>query len=1292
MERKKKFSLFQYLTLILLILTFLGRTEIAKAQVTVNSAVVQSSDDAEEEISSGSVNLTSSDLELTSDGGSNQWVGMRFQNITIPQGTVILSASIQFTVDETDSGSTSVQIWGHDADNSGTFTTTVNNISNRPRTTASVNWSTIPAWNTVGQAGTDQETPDLTSIVQEIVNRGGWASGNAMSFVISGSGERTAESYNGSSTQAPVLQIVANIPRDPLPTIVTNNNRALPFIYFMADNRSELYSVAPDPDASPLPVPTITNITYGGSPIVFSGEGGGFRSTDSQVYVFQGPEPTNSSDLYSIDPTTGVASLIKNNIVPGHVDGAEFWINNTTGEEMLVILYQNGTSGGADRIMAINPNASGTIPAWTEYSGYPVPLSGALTQADGISWNPDTAEFYVQNDNNVDYYTIDITTGVTTFDFTTSQGVDGEGITYAADGTNYIEDENNVGLGRTIFVVDTETGNLTPAAQLGSTGDVESIMGNLGSRNDAGDAPSSYGYAAHSLPVLTTTPVTIYLGAVDPDSENPFVNFSTGFSDDITGDDEDGVTSGGADLSGQILSRGQIKTLDIITNGAGVLNAWIDFNRDGDFDDLGEQIASDIVPSGGSITLNVLIPATASVGTSYARFRYSSDTGLGPGNSTASNGEVEDYQVVLKDEISCSPKFTLTEQIDYHSVHATSVIIDNSVGNENNALGNDDTTTATFNSSSDELVLEMGESINSGDAVTINGEDGDDFDIWVSPSAVGPWTQVGVNAQLDFTFNSPINWLYIRFMRGDGSGTEDLSYIEALKSTSTFICIPDNDEDGIPDRTDLDDDNDGIPDADELNTIINNNQPPCGGETALDFSATATLESGTPLSQGAVYRIANVAVGTDALITIVETFNATIPNIDNNTTEAASFKPQTSFNLPNIGDQAYVEYNIQFVTSGGSTPVVISKFFMNFNDIDGNANFGEQNWSDNPSNYTISNPSELTMTTDGSWVLGTAGTIDYPGSGNGNPQVNFSVNYNSKSEMSVRVGAVARVAGASATGRQHNIEFNCVTNYVNPVTYAMDNDSDGIANHLDLDADNDGIYDAVEANHLIMQTDGEISGPFGENGLSDLAETAPESGLINYTISNADGEDPPDYLDTDSDNDGCSDANEGYYNPNADAGDNEYYDTGNPPGTDAEGRVSSASYQVPADIDSNSIYDFREFDSPPSITIQPTDTTVCPGCTANFDVSASNTDKYQWQIWDGASWINVNDGGIYSGANSSSLTITPVSNAEDGNQYRVLLYNSIYICSEVISSTAILTVKVNTVITNRRITYRVSPN
>ena len=73
-------------------------------------------------------------------------------------------------------------------------------------TTAWVAWSP-PDWNSVGVAGPDQRTPDLSEIIQEIVDRTDWSPGNAIVIVITGSGRRTAESYNGSPAAAPLLHV-----------------------------------------------------------------------------------------------------------------------------------------------------------------------------------------------------------------------------------------------------------------------------------------------------------------------------------------------------------------------------------------------------------------------------------------------------------------------------------------------------------------------------------------------------------------------------------------------------------------------------------------------------------------------------------------------------------------------------------------------------------------------------------------------------------------------------------------------------------------------------------------------------------------------------------------------------------------------------------------------------------------------------------------------------------------------------------------------------------------------------
>jgi uncharacterized repeat protein (TIGR01451 family) len=136
---------------------------------------------------------------------------------------------------------------------------------------------------------------------------------------------------------------------------------------------------------------------------------------------------------------------------------------------------------------------------------------------------------------------------------------------------------------------------------------------------------------------------------------------NTAFSDGPAQDNgvvvNDGFTT--TTLHTESFIVGQNYTLDVTTAGTGVLNAWIDFNRDGDFDDAGEQIATNATPSSNLVSLNVPIPFGAVAGNTYARFRYSSVNSLGP-NSAASNGEVEDYAITL---IGAAPDLKLVKRV-----------------------------------------------------------------------------------------------------------------------------------------------------------------------------------------------------------------------------------------------------------------------------------------------------------------------------------------------------------------------------------------------------------------------------------------------------------------------------------------------------------------------------------------------------------------------------------------------------------------------------------------------------
>ena len=147
---------------------------------TVETIVQTGSDDAEQG-PSGGMDLVSTDLELVTDGTKVQRVGVRFANLQVPAGATISRAWIQFQTDEVSTDAAALTLRADDADNTPTYVGTNSNVSNRPATTASVAWNP-PAWNTVGARTAAQQTPDISSLVQAVVSRPGWAQGNALAL------------------------------------------------------------------------------------------------------------------------------------------------------------------------------------------------------------------------------------------------------------------------------------------------------------------------------------------------------------------------------------------------------------------------------------------------------------------------------------------------------------------------------------------------------------------------------------------------------------------------------------------------------------------------------------------------------------------------------------------------------------------------------------------------------------------------------------------------------------------------------------------------------------------------------------------------------------------------------------------------------------------------------------------------------------------------------------------------------------------------------------------------------
>ena len=167
------------------------------------------------------------------------------------------------------------------------------------------------------------------------------------------------------------------------------------------------------------------------------------------------------------------------------------------------------------------------------------------------------------------------------------------------------------------------------------------------STQDYGDAPTNnyptllvQNGARHT--VIVNPPIR--LGALIDIDANGQPN-SNASGDDVnppTSDDEDGVTIPSP------LMAGQVNTIQVSASINGFLNAWLDYNGDGDWADAGEQIFVNNALAAGVNSRAISVPSTATLGATFARFRFTTNaiTGLSF-TGAVNNGEVEDYPVQI---------------------------------------------------------------------------------------------------------------------------------------------------------------------------------------------------------------------------------------------------------------------------------------------------------------------------------------------------------------------------------------------------------------------------------------------------------------------------------------------------------------------------------------------------------------------------------------------------------------------------------------------------------------------
>ena len=369
-----------------------------------------------------------------------------------------------------------------------------------------------------------------------------------------------------------------------------------------------------------------------------------------------------------------------------------------------------------------------------------------------------------------------------------------------------------------------------------------------------------------------------------------------------------------------------------------------------------------------------------------------------------------------------------------------------------------------------------------------------------------------------------------------------------------LVLGTDSDGDGIPDSTDIDDDDDGILDQDEqcLTFLLDGTSfesytgtfpPGSPANRNSPFPNTSTAPPFTSVNgDGEVWSSSQGPQGTTFTPYQGFYFIELLTN-DASANDASYWNESTLGTNPNYDRIMVIEnvypnrtYNIEYFhkeggrfvathAGGGATLLQIQS--MN-------------------TNYAVNNIS--TPTAD--WTSNT-------------------VSFTTDSQTT----RVAILFSAYSPGVNSSIQLDAIT-MSDPISCNNDVDSDGIPNGLDLDSDNDGIYDVIESGNEALDTnfDGIINGldeGFVDSDLNGASDATESNILID---SDSDG--TIDAFELDSDNDGCSDSEEaGYTDPDSDG-----ILGGSPVTQDSKGKVTSGTdgYTTPQDLNADSTFDYRD--------------------------------------------------------------------------------------------------------------------
>ncbi|QPH38867.1 Ig-like domain-containing protein [Pedobacter endophyticus] len=347
------------------------------------------------------------------------------------------------------------------------------------------------------------------------------------------------------------------------------------------------------------------------------------------------------------------------------------------------------------------------------------------------------------------------------------------------------------------------------------------------------------------------------------------------------------------------------------------------------------------------------------------------------------------------------------------------------------------------------------------------------------------------------------------------------SYPGNLQCPAATASDPDTDGDGVPDSVDIDDDNDGILDVNEgvtksANAIVN-------GNFGTDETSGGNLANWNTNGTGTNPPDHNWIAGGGGAVVFYD--GAEGLNLE----QSITFKPTIS--TPLVSKITTFSIRVYPINAGGGTPTNESwgKMTLFVRAPDGTL----------LKLFTVYNQVTADINSPTVSVTDINSTVVQNLSVNGNlSSRSFATNWFSTISVSINSDLLATMgsllvqrnngAASGPNGVAGSDDF-----LIDDLSYTAeqytDTDGDGVPNHGDLDSDNDGIPDAIEAcgNRSVTLTNCRV--PYNAGTDTDANGDGCRDGRVMQsctTPKQSDGDTQPDYLDLDSDGDGCPDATE----------------------------------------------------------------------------------------------------------------------------------------------------------------------